>query len=257
MTYVMDRSGTTSTNSTDTHNESLNPCWLKVKHNGWTKEEPKNMRFIPRFGHTTKVPYSPLRSPQRAKSFAILILSWSTIKVKANTFSILLNERVIQISWGRTQTQRLPSNLNYQGTQDSKINKFAQVYYCSKVVPCDRLAKWSHSPALERQAKENGLFHEVRPIKSARDVVQLVPNPQSITPASWAPPPSYAPLYPQVYPPYNLTKCGEHLRYKHNIPIGCHNTHLGGTQNFSVWLIECSSIWSPGKVHQECRSPLP
>jgi hypothetical protein len=39
-------------------------------------------RFIPRFSHTTKVSYFPLRSPQRAGSFSTLILHNLTNKVK-------------------------------------------------------------------------------------------------------------------------------------------------------------------------------
>jgi hypothetical protein len=42
----------------------------------------RDTRFIPRFGHTTKVPYSLLRRPQRAGSLSTLILSLPTTKVK-------------------------------------------------------------------------------------------------------------------------------------------------------------------------------
>jgi hypothetical protein len=42
----------------------------------------RDTRFIPRFGHTTKVSYSPLRSPQRAVSFSTQILQNPTTKVK-------------------------------------------------------------------------------------------------------------------------------------------------------------------------------
>jgi hypothetical protein len=44
-------------------------------------------RFIPRFGHTTKVSYSSLRSPQRVESFSTLILHNPTTKVKGFFFS--------------------------------------------------------------------------------------------------------------------------------------------------------------------------
>jgi hypothetical protein len=47
----------------------------------------KNTRFIPRFGHTTKVSNSPLRSPQRVGSFSTLILHNPTTKVKGFFFS--------------------------------------------------------------------------------------------------------------------------------------------------------------------------
>jgi hypothetical protein len=42
----------------------------------------QDTRFIPRFGHTTKVSYSLLRSPQRAGSFSTLILHNLATKVK-------------------------------------------------------------------------------------------------------------------------------------------------------------------------------
>jgi hypothetical protein len=42
----------------------------------------QDTRFILRFGHTTKVSYSPLRSPQRVRSFSTLILHNPTTKVK-------------------------------------------------------------------------------------------------------------------------------------------------------------------------------
>jgi hypothetical protein len=42
----------------------------------------QDTRFIPRFGHTTKVSYSLLRSPQRTGSFSTLILHNPTTKVK-------------------------------------------------------------------------------------------------------------------------------------------------------------------------------
>jgi hypothetical protein len=46
-----------------------------------------NTKFIPRFSHTTKVSYSPLRSPQRVGSFSTLILHNPTTKVKEFFFS--------------------------------------------------------------------------------------------------------------------------------------------------------------------------
>jgi hypothetical protein len=51
------------------------------------KEHNKNTRFILGFGHTTKMPYSSLRSQQRVESFLTPILHKSTTKVKANSFS--------------------------------------------------------------------------------------------------------------------------------------------------------------------------
>jgi hypothetical protein len=46
------------------------------------RARPQDTRFIPRFGHTTKVSYSLLRSPQRVGSFSTLILHNPTTKVK-------------------------------------------------------------------------------------------------------------------------------------------------------------------------------
>jgi hypothetical protein len=42
----------------------------------------QDTRFISRFGHTTKLSYSSLRSPQRAGSFSTLSLHNPTTKVK-------------------------------------------------------------------------------------------------------------------------------------------------------------------------------
>jgi hypothetical protein len=42
----------------------------------------QDTRFILRFDHTTKVSYSPLRSPQRVRSFSTIILHNPTTKVK-------------------------------------------------------------------------------------------------------------------------------------------------------------------------------
>jgi hypothetical protein len=60
------------------------------KHNHRSKQEHKTQDFIPRFGHTTKVYYFPMRSPQRARTFPTLILHNPTTKVKGNLFSNLL-----------------------------------------------------------------------------------------------------------------------------------------------------------------------
>jgi hypothetical protein len=58
-----------------------------MKYKRRTKKELKNTSFILRLSHTTKVPYSPLRSRQRVRSFPTLILLWLTTKVKAIPFS--------------------------------------------------------------------------------------------------------------------------------------------------------------------------
>jgi hypothetical protein len=58
----------------------------------------QDTRFILRFGHTTKVSYSPLRSPQRDKSFPTQILHNPTTKVKGNLFQICSQELVIKTS---------------------------------------------------------------------------------------------------------------------------------------------------------------
>jgi hypothetical protein len=57
---------------------SILPNKITITERARTQET----RFIPRFGHTTKVSYSPLRSPQRAGSFSTLILHNPTTKVK-------------------------------------------------------------------------------------------------------------------------------------------------------------------------------
>jgi hypothetical protein len=84
----------------------------KIKSQSQIKQEHKTQDFISRFGHTTKVPYSPLRSPQRARSFPTLIFHNPTTKVKRFFSQTCSQERAIQTSWGRPQIWRLPSNLN-------------------------------------------------------------------------------------------------------------------------------------------------
>jgi hypothetical protein len=76
------------------------------------KQEHKTQDFISRFGHTTKVSYSPLRSPQRGGSFPTLILHNPTTKVKGFFSQICSQERGIQTSCGRPQLWRLPRNFN-------------------------------------------------------------------------------------------------------------------------------------------------
>jgi hypothetical protein len=79
---------------------------------------------------------------------------------------------------------------------DSTFDQLLSKYVDKKVVPRDCSAKRPHSPTRERQAKakENGSSQEIRPNKSARNVVQLIQNPQSKPPIPWIPPPSYAPM---------------------------------------------------------------
>jgi hypothetical protein len=69
-------------------NTFLAKDWTQQWIHAWTQD----MRFIPRFGHTTKVSYSLLRSPKRVESFSTLILHKPTTKIKANSFIKLAQE---------------------------------------------------------------------------------------------------------------------------------------------------------------------
>jgi hypothetical protein len=76
----------------------------------WRQARTQDIRFNPRFGHTTKVSYSPLRSPQRTGSFSTLILQKPTTKVKAIS-SYLSSMSGWYKLLGVPQIWRLPSNL--------------------------------------------------------------------------------------------------------------------------------------------------
>ena len=60
---------------------TLDAFLAKSETQQWIQVRTQDTRFIPRFGHTTKVSYSPLRSPQRVRFFPTLILQNPTTKV--------------------------------------------------------------------------------------------------------------------------------------------------------------------------------
>jgi hypothetical protein len=66
----------------DPHGEKTYMSILPNKISIIEQARTQDTRFILRFSHTTKVSYSPLRSPQRAGSFPNLILQNPTTKVK-------------------------------------------------------------------------------------------------------------------------------------------------------------------------------
>jgi hypothetical protein len=66
----------------DPHGEKTYMSILPNKISITEQARTQDTRFIPRFGHTTKVSYFPLRSPQRVRSFPTLILQNPTTKVK-------------------------------------------------------------------------------------------------------------------------------------------------------------------------------
>jgi hypothetical protein len=66
----------------DPHDEKTYMSILPNKISITEQARAQDTRFISRFGHTTKVSYTPLRSPQRAGSFSTLILHNPTTKVK-------------------------------------------------------------------------------------------------------------------------------------------------------------------------------
>jgi hypothetical protein len=73
------------------------------------------------------VPYSPLRSPQRARSSPPLILHNSTTKVKGNLFSDLLTRAGDTIFLGSSttlETHKQPQSI--KELKFSKNNEFAQ-----------------------------------------------------------------------------------------------------------------------------------
>ena len=87
----------------------------------------QDTRFIPRFSHTTKVSYSPLRSPQRAGSFPTLILHNLTTKVKGNLFSNMLTRAGNTNFLGSSTTLETPkqpqSIEELEGSKNKKSHK--------------------------------------------------------------------------------------------------------------------------------------
>jgi hypothetical protein len=78
------------------------------------------------------VSYSPLRSPQKARSFPTLILHNPTTKVKGNLFSNLLT-RVGDINFlGSSTTLETPKQpQSVKELEGSKNNKFAQEVFAT------------------------------------------------------------------------------------------------------------------------------
>jgi hypothetical protein len=106
-------------------------CQLE-KHNHGSKQEHKTQDFIPRFGHTTKVSYSSLRSPQRAKYFPTLILDNPTTKVKGNLFSNLLTRAGDTKFLGSSITLETPKQpQSIKKLEGSNNNKFAQEVFAT------------------------------------------------------------------------------------------------------------------------------
>jgi hypothetical protein len=106
----------------DPHEEQLYmPILPNRKHNHESKQEHKTQNFIPRFGYTTKVSYSPLRSPQRAGSFPTLILHNPTTKVKGNRFSNLLTRAGDTNFLGSSTTLETPKQP--QSLRNSKVTR--------------------------------------------------------------------------------------------------------------------------------------
>jgi hypothetical protein len=157
-----------STKSTHTVNRVMSSL-PKIEHNNWIiRKNTKTLDFIPRFDHTTKMPYSPLRSPQKGRSFPTPILHKPTTNVKTITFSTFLNERVIQTSWGRPQSWRLPSNLKCQGTLGSKSNKSTQEVFATSSRDEKGEEEWKRSS----ESKNSNLTPKV--LKIRMSVLALV-----------------------------------------------------------------------------------
>jgi hypothetical protein len=87
----------------------------------------QDTRFIPRFGHTTKVSYSPLRSPQRVGSISTLILHNPTTKVKGFFFSNFCHKsreyKLLGVIHKFGDSQETSNCLETLGFQEHKIAK--------------------------------------------------------------------------------------------------------------------------------------
>lgn len=92
----------------------------------------QDTRVLPRFGHTTKVPYSSLRCLQRTGSFSTLFL----LADHTGQGDPLLkcSQRVgdTNRSWGYPQLWRLPrKNTNHYGATRSKNDEFTSKNDCT------------------------------------------------------------------------------------------------------------------------------
>jgi hypothetical protein len=85
----------------------------------------QDTRFILRFDHTTKVSYSPLWSPQRARSFSTLILHNPTTKVKGFFFSNFAHKsgeyKLLGVVHKFGHSQAISNRLEILGFQEHKI----------------------------------------------------------------------------------------------------------------------------------------
>jgi hypothetical protein len=97
-----------------------------------TQAKAQDTRFISRFGHTTKVSYSPLRRPQRVGSFPTLIPHNPTTKVKGKCFSSLLTRAGDTNFLGSFRTLETPKQpQSIKELEGSKNNKFAQEVFAT------------------------------------------------------------------------------------------------------------------------------
>ena len=121
-------------------------CQLE-KHNHRSKQEHKTQDFIPRFGHTTKVSYFPLRSPQRARTFPTLILHNPTTKVKGNLFSNLLTRAGDTNFLGSSTTLKTPKQS--QSVEDSKVLRTTSSHKRCLQQAQETRKRWERKPNLK------------------------------------------------------------------------------------------------------------
>jgi hypothetical protein len=118
----------------DPHDEKIYmPILPTRKHNHGSKQEHKTQDFIPSLGHTTKVSYYPLRSPQRAGSFPTLIIHNLTTKVKGNLFSNMLTRAGNTNFLGSSTTLETPKQpQSIEELEGSKNKKISQEVFATR-----------------------------------------------------------------------------------------------------------------------------
>jgi hypothetical protein len=115
----------------DPHEEQLYMPFLPTKTQPRIQARAQDTRFIPRFGHTTKVSYSPLRSPQRTRSFPTLIVHNQTTKLKGNRFSNRLTRAGDTNFLGSSTSLETPKQPQSVKELEGSKNKFAQEVFAT------------------------------------------------------------------------------------------------------------------------------
>jgi hypothetical protein len=114
----------------------------------WIHAKTQNTRFISRFGHTKKVSYSSLRSPQRTESFPTLVLHKPATKVKANSFLKSAQESGCYKLLGCPPPSRLLNNINSSRNYEGFMGETSCLAIHGAPASCRTLVHWCYQRRL-------------------------------------------------------------------------------------------------------------